>query len=1061
MARLFGKEYHEHSNTWFFKSVITPLRPGDISYKKYLDENGNVIFKFKANPGKKKIFAVTLEVVYDKIKREIISHTCSEDGNDVCNHYLTILNFSYNNLSTDLLEKEVFQTYQTKLMNYNEFWQRITLTAKIEIGDIFNEKNDKIRFFVRSYKPMNIRLISILVSKRVIKEEDKLDINSAKEQMKALSNEELELFKVLQLNKCSYSRKGYFFTIYKSKFIKLFPIMRNLQSKLYIKETGDRISFPNEEFRVNFQVSRNNENDYRLKVVGGEQISAAFIGKTSYFFKKNNIYSLTLPFNHKVSEQIFAGGYPVKRTDLVYLASVVARQLGLLKCYIDFADDIEIPRVYHNTPTITFKLRKEDERIIMLGLLDFNDDVIIPMTVVKFPAELVRYDLNQEVCWFYIPAQIKYDIFNFLEKLPVPIINNLGSDSTLVFQGEKDVESLKKVIFEEADPTWNIVLSNELKQQFIYRVKLNPIIKAKKSSEIEWFEYKVEYKYKDLKFTHTELKKFFNSREKFLKLEDGRLLYIEDREAFQRVDEILTQSTKQTSESYRLTIYNLPYIYGLSSVHEGIKISGDQFLDKMYNAILHRKLPKEVHLEASLQSVMRSYQKLGFQWFKMLEHYGLAGILADEMGLGKTIQAISILSDLPTNSVSLVICPKTLLFNWAAEIDKFNRTLSYLIYEGSKKERLKVLKNLNVNILLASYSIILNDLDELGKIDFQYIILDEAQHIKNTTALRTKAVKKLRSHYKMSLSGTPVENNPTELWSIFDFLMPGYLPTLKKFKDEFVNNNLAESKTREKLKSLVSPFILRRKKNEVLIELPDKQEQLSYCKMTPIQEKYYLQILEGVKRKYFSDDRLFTQNYIHVLAALTKLRQVCNHPILVDRDLKYKNDLSGKFELLREMITDAVAGEKKILIFSQFVKMLQVLRRLLQELSVSYEYMDGTTKNRQQRIDNFNNNINIKTFLISLKTGGFGINLTSADTVIIVDPWWNPMGENQAIDRAHRIGQTKKVMVYKLITKNTIEEKILQLQQSKKEMFESLIESGQGFLKTITREQLQELLEYR
>ncbi len=231
------------------------------------------------------------------------------------------------------------------------------------------------------------------------------------------------------------------------------------------------------------------------------------------------------------------------------------------------------------------------------------------------------------------------------------------------------------------------------------------------------------------------------------------------------------------------------------------------------------------------------------------------------------------------------------------------------------------------------------------------------------------------------------------------------------------------------------------------------------CKLTPVQEKMYLQILEEVKNRYLEGEDI-GKSYLHILAALTKLRQICNHPQLVDKDVKGDIEFSGKLELLREIIVDAVEGGKKLLIFSQFVKMLKILKEMLIKENITFEYMDGSTRNRQKVIDNFNNNNNIRTFLISLKTGGYGLNLTAADTVIIVDPWWNPMGENQAIDRAHRIGQTKKVMVYKIITKGTIEEKILDLQQNKKVMFESIIEEGQSVIKKMDATQLRELLEY-
>jgi len=1059
MARLFGKEYHEHSNSWFFKSSLIRLMKDDLVFTDYLDENKNVVLRFEAIPAKKYIFSAKLEILYDKKSEEIVDHSCSECDDKECRHYLSIIKFANNFLSTDILEKSTVQTYHTSLLDFNEFWQRTVLNAKIEISDIYNNKTDKIRFNLKSYKPLLIRIISAICADGDFKEEDIVQIPQAEKQMKALSSEELELLRLLYKNKCSFSRKGIFFTIYKHKFINIINILKNMQNKIFIKETGDNIKFSDDEFHMNFQVSRYESDKYILKLSNADQISAVFSDKTTYIFIRNVVHSINLPFKVSVSKKIFSGGYVLKQTDLVYLYSVVARQLGLMKCYLDIDEDIEIPEVHHNTPTITFNLFKESGRIVLNGILDYSNGNEIPMSAIRLPVELVRYDQEGEATWFYIPPQIKYEILSFVEKLPESQTHRLEENSQLIFEGQENIDSLKKIVFEHADPTWNIQLSDELKKEFVYKVDLRPVIRTKQTKRIDWFEYDVEYNYKDIKFTHQELKQFFDTKEKFLKLEDGRLLYFENKSAFLEIENLIGKSKKTPSEAFKLSIYNLPYVYQLNTINTGIRIEGDAYLEEMFTAILKRRLEERTSVTSILKPVMRSYQKAGYHWMKMLERFGLSGILADDMGLGKTIQSISILSDLPTNSRSLVICPKTLLFNWAAEINKFNKSLSYILYEGSQKERKKILDNLNVNLLFASYSIIQNDIDDLSEIEFDYIILDEAQHIKNPSALRTKAVKRLKAKHRCALSGTPIENNPVELWSIFDFLMPGYLPKSQNFVNKYKSDSVLQKESNEKLKMLVSPFILRRKKQDVLIELPDKQVQQVFCKLTPVQEKMYLQILEEVKTKYLEGENI-GKSYLHILAALTKLRQICNHPHLVDKDMKENIEFSGKLELLREIIVDAVEGGKKLLIFSQFVKMLQILREMLKEENITFEYMDGSTKNRQKVIDNFNNNNNIRTFLISLKTGGYGLNLTSADTVIIVDPWWNPMGENQAIDRAHRIGQTKKVMVYKIITKGTIEEKILDLQQNKRVMFENIIEEGQSVVKKMDAEQLRKLLEY-
>ncbi|HHE37577.1 MAG TPA: ATP-dependent helicase [Candidatus Cloacimonetes bacterium] len=1060
MGRLFGLEYHEHSNSWFFKSSILNLNIDEIKYKKFLDENKNIVFQFEAGKIQKKYFPNKIEIIYNQDQNRILSHHCSECGAEICRHYLSIINYAYKYLSTDILMRNVIQTYQNRLLEYNEYWQRIVINANIEIADIFSNNTDKIRFYLKSYLPLEVRLISILLANREFKNEDIPEIPKAEKQAKALSESEVKLFSMLQINKCSYSRKGTFFTIYKKDFVKFFPVLKNLRKKVFIKETGDNLQFSEENLRLNFSIQKNNDDNYIIKPASNEFISAAFIGKTSYIFKKNIVYPINLPFKESVTSRIFDEGFPFKKADLVYFSSIVARQLGLSNCYLDFTDDIEIPKVYHNTPVITFKLHKEDHKIIMDGILDYGNEVEIPLSAIRFPVELVRFDQKNEIAWFYIPPQIKYQIFRFVEKLPDAQTDKLEENSQLIFEGEENIEFLKKIIFEHSDPSWKIILADDLKNEFVYKVKLQPIIRTKKSNRINWFEYEVEYKFKDIRFTHSELKKFFKTKAKFMKMEDGRLLFFDDKKTFEEVDKLLKRSKKLPSEGYKLSVYNLPYIYQISSVYEGIKIEGDDFLEEMFSAIIRRKLDENSILPFFLKPIMRSYQKAGFRWLKMLQHYHLSGILADEMGLGKTIQSISILSDLPQNSRSLVICPKTLLFNWGAEIRKFNRNLTFIIYEGNQNERKAILDNLNVNVMLASYSIIQNDIDNLAEIEFDYLILDEAQHIKNAYALRTKAIKKLKSKHKLALSGTPVENNPTELWSIFDFLMSGYFPSLRSFKNEFASQPGKRTETYEKLKLMISPFILRRKKKEVLIELPDKQEQVAYCKLSPLQEKMYLQIIESVKKKYLVKNEDIGQNYMHILAALTRLRQICNHPALLDNSIKDRLEFSAKTELLHEIISDAVESGKKLLVFSQFVGMLKILQKMIKKMRIPFEYMDGSTKNRQKIIENFNNNNNIKIFLVSLKTGGFGLNLVAADTVIIVDPWWNPMGENQAIDRAHRIGQTKKVMVYKIISKGTIEEKILDLQLNKREMFESLIDQGQSVIKKMSSEQLRELLEY-
>lgn len=1057
MARLFGWEYHEHSNSWYFKSSVIRLEREDISMKRYRDEQGNVVLEFRTVGDKARIFPLEMKYIYDQKKQRIKDWQCFTCRENNCRHFLSIINYAYHHLTTEQIIDNTIQTYDSDLLEYDEFWQQLVLNARIEISDIFNNQNDKIRFHLKSYEPIKLRLISILVAGGEIKTDDRSEVKAARKQMSCLSLAELELLRLLNLHKCSFSRKSMFFTIYKSSFKYFFNILQSLKDKVLIKETGEHLEFKPDDFRVNFSVSALAKDTYVCRVSQVTPVSAAYVGSTTWVFLRNKAAGIKLPFKPEVSEQIFSEGYVMKKEDLVYFSSVVARQLGLIKCYLDFDDEISLPAVYHNYPRIILNLHREKETITIHGELEYNFDTHIPLSVINLPVQLARYDQDGKETWFYIPPQIKYNIKQFFQKLPQADENNIELDSELLYRDARAKEELKKAVFEYADPSWEVNLSQELKKEFIYKVDLQPVIRTKTSDDINWFEYEVEYHYKDITFSHTELKEFFRTKEKYLKLEDGRLLYIQNATAFNEVEELIKRSDKEKSESYKMSVYNLSYLYQLPSVNQGIQIEGDDYLDQMVTHVIQRHLDDIVKPIKTLQPVMRSYQKAGYRWLKMMEHYGLSGILADDMGLGKTLEALSLLADLPDDAISLVICPKTLLFNWAAEIKKFCPFLRFIIYEGPQKERRQLLDNPNVNIILASYSIIPSDLEIFQEINFDYIILDEAQHIKNTGAQRTKAVKQLNSRYRMCMTGTPVENNTSEIWSLFDFLMPGYLPVQNKFKNMYSEDS--DHEMRQKVRLLITPFILRRRKEEVLIELPDKQIQTAYCSLTSVQEKLYLQILEQVNKKYFSAEAFAGSNYLHILAALTRLRQICNHPALISEDLKTDLEYSGKLELMSELIQDALDSGHKILVFSQFVGMLKILKEMLKKSKTVFEYMDGSTRDRQKRVDNFNNNNKVRVFLISLKTGGYGLNLTAADTVIITDPWWNPMGENQAIDRAHRLGQTKKVLVYKIITRGTIEEKIQRLQLNKRELFNSLIENGQQIIKNLTTEELKELLE--
>ena len=436
---------------------------------------------------------------------------------------------------------------------------------------------------------------------------------------------------------------------------------------------------------------------------------------------------------------------------------------------------------------------------------------------------------------------------------------------------------------------------------------------------------------------------------------------------------------------------------------------------------------KNYEIPKDLNATLRDYQVSGFEFFKTLSDYQFGGILADEMGLGKTIQTIAFLLS-NKDKKSIVITPTALIYNWKNELEKFAPTLKVGLLHAAKSEREKILDNIdNYDVILTTYTTYKNDIDKYKNINFDYCIIDEAQNIKNPDAIITKAIKNVNAKVKFALTGTPIENNLMELWSIFDFIMPGYLYNKSKFKSIFVNND----KNIIELKNLIKPFILRRTKKEVITELPDKIEQKIIIDLEKEHKRAYKGYVNLITRKIKENN----QDNITVFSYLTKLRQLCLSPELMVKNYQGRN---SKLDVLINIINDS--SDEKILVFSQFTKVLEVIGKRLNEENISYSYLDGKTsaKDRVKLVEEFNTNNN-KVFLISLKAGGTGLNLTSANIVVHFDPWWNPAVEDQASDRAHRIGQKNVVNVIKLIAKGTAEERVINLQETKKELIEDVI----------------------
>jgi len=495
--------------------------------------------------------------------------------------------------------------------------------------------------------------------------------------------------------------------------------------------------------------------------------------------------------------------------------------------------------------------------------------------------------------------------------------------------------------------------------------------------------------------------------------------------------------------------------------------------DSIANVTLSRKLQKlndfediaDTQMPLHFNGDLRSYQKAGYNWFSFLREYNFGGCLADDMGLGKTIQTLAMLQKLKeeneasgTFNTSLIIMPTSLIYNWLNEAKKFTPELKICAHTGSSRNK-DISYFADFDIVITTYGITRVDVEMFKNFYFSYIILDESQNIKNPSSKSFKAVKALKSRHKLILSGTPVENSVSDLWTQLTFLNPGLLGTQAFFNEEYVQaieKRKDEEKAR-KLQAIIKPFVLRRTKEQVAAELPSKTEQVFYCTMTEDQAAVYEETKSAYRNDLLSgmEDGTAAQKQVQLLQGLTALRQLANHPLMIDEH--YHSD-SGKFESVIHTLDNVLKGGHKVLIFSQFVKHLNIFKQYFEKEEIPFAYLDGATKNRGEIVAEFQENPDLKVFLISIKAGGVGLNLTQADYVFILDPWWNPAVEQQAIDRSHRIGQEKKVFIYKFIAKDTVEEKILALQNRKKKLASSLITTEESFFKSLSKADIQEIL---
>lgn len=738
--------------------------------------------------------------------------------------------------------------------------------------------------------------------------------------------------------------------------------------------------------------------------------------------------------------------------------------------------------VFNKAKVVTLPSSKEDTilRELIPGLTVLSNSVTLGKSimekVVKEKCEFKFY-FDKEGKDIDLTTKVKYGIheFSIFEDCSEKIIYR---DSK---REEEVLGTLRSLGFEDIDGKFYLMWGDD----YIFRFFKSEVEKLQKIGEVFYSEnfkgikflkaknitgnirtgkysyFEMDFKLGDIPPSETSaILRAFRDNLKYYKLKSGEYLDLEEIE-LQKFLKLVDSVCPEDITDNQFKIPKNKGIYLDEYMEEnGIRyIKGKAELKKIRNKLknienLSFKEPENIKGE------LREYQKVGYNWFKTLDYLGFGGILGDEMGLGKTLQAITFLTS-NKESKSLIVVPTSLLYNWAHEFEKFAPNMKAIVVNGPQKEREEIIKNTEIyDVIITTYNLLKRDLDTYNNIEFNYCILDEAQYIKNPHCQNAISVKKINAKTRFALTGTPIENSVMELWSIFDFVMPGYLFDEKMFSVRYYKKIKEEPEVIKDLSKFIKPFILRRKKKDVIKELPDKIEKTIMVDLGDKQKKIYAayakHALELIERKVKDDE--FKNSKIEILAYITKLRQLCLDPSIV---IKEYSGSSAKIEALAELLRQSIDEGHRILVFSQFTSVLKNIASRISYDGVNYSYLDGSvpSQKRMSLVDNFNQGEN-SVFLISLKAGGTGLNLTSADIVIHFDPWWNPAVEEQATDRAHRIGQKNVVEVIKLIAKGTIEEKIIALQQEKKKLIDNVLGeglSGNEGLSTLSEDQIVQL----
>lgn len=830
------------------------------------------------------------------------------------------------------------------------------------------------------------------------------------------------------------------------------------QSSDFVNEAGELMQFATTEGLVQIDISEKNEKQYESRILAflqGQMLENFVPLNENYVLQGKNIIEvqpLGGNFGHLPHFQT-----ALKKED-------IARYLSLLFSYIDnikvtFGNYkfVETQEVLNTDLALIFEKIDADDSLYMRmaeSLPGVNVDFLSQFDIHK---AVEINEIEEIVKIKYIQRQDLEGELDFMWKalnrvIPKEKGRKKTAEQTLILQEDlfiipKEVADI--FIYHELPhllDKYKLFGAEKLKS---YKINIHPPrLDMTLASGIDFLEGEVNMYFGDEKISLFEAIQQFQ-KNRYVQLTDGSHAIMN--EAY--LKKLLRIFRKKKNGKVEVSFFDLPLVQELLDERTAkTTFAKSKEIFEGFNALAKQKikLPK-------VKADLRDYQKKGFQWLEYLAEKQLGGCLADDMGLGKTLQAITLLSKFypKEKTPTLIVMPKSLLFNWQREIDKFNPNLSYYVYYQQNRDLKEASK---CNLIFTTYAMVRNDIAQFKEENFFYVVLDESQNIKNLQSQTNKAITLLKSKHRLALSGTPIENNLSELFALFRFLNPAMFGSEETFNQHYLQpiQKYNDIEATQDLRRKIYPFILRRLKKDVLKELPDKIEQTLYVEMSDEQKRFYEQRRQFYKAAIDAQiaSKGIENSQFFVFQALNELRQIASVP-------ESKSDgtiRSPKIETLVEQLSDVIANGHKALVFVNYLAAIELIGEELDAQGIDFVSMTGSTRDRQALVDRFQNDTNCKVFLMTLKTGGTGLNLTAADIVFIFDPWWNKAAENQAIDRTHRMGQTKKVLSYKMITEGTIEEKILLLQEKKSELFNNIISSDAASVKSLSSEDINFIL---